>query len=151
MTFRLAALTLLILVAFSFCTKQCVLGSTKDDARASIAAANNIISVCYDGAAEAGAAGANVSTLLSKLFEAGNLLSKAERAYTEDRFDSAFDYANESQAMLNDFAAEAKSLEQKAAYDSYVDPMLTIGGSIVGAVAIVCCSFAVWCFFKKKI
>lgn len=137
------------LMVFSSCTPFCVFGASESEAVTAVAAAGEKIVLCYDAVAESDAAGANVTALLARLGEAGELLSSAEMSYRIGDFDSAVDLAGQSQALLNGFVVEADALTEKTVYESYVDFLVNVVGSTFGAVGVVCGGFAVW-FLSKK-
>jgi len=127
-----------------------VFAFTEADARLAIVAAENEVVDCYTAVSETEKAGANVTGLLSILNEAGKLLSKANLAYSIGDFDSAWDFAVSSQEKLDGFLAEADGLRRAAMHERYLDFMVNIAGSIVGAISIICGSFAVWFFLKQR-
>lgn len=142
--------TALMLIVSSYSTQFYVFGVSENDAKAAIAEAEKNIVLCYNAVAEADAAGANVTTLIATLNEAGALLSKAELSYKTGDFDSAINFTSQSQDKLNGFVLEAKALTERTVQEHYWDFMITVGGSSVGTLAVVIGSFIVWRFLKKK-
>jgi hypothetical protein len=126
-----------------------VFGLAESDAASAISAAEEKILLGYDAAAEADAAGANVTTLLSTLNTAGEFLSRAEVSYRVGDFDSAVSYADQSQDELDGFVVEAAALTDMAVQANYLG-FLVLVGSAVGAVGVVCGGFAVWFLLKKR-
>jgi hypothetical protein len=122
----------------------------EDDARLAVATARGKIVDCYNAVLEAEKAGANVTTLLGKLNDAGELLSKADLAYSTGNFDSAHEFALQSQAGLNGFIEEANVLSYAAADRGAWDFVFNVVGSLVGAGAVVVGSFFLWSFLKGK-
>jgi hypothetical protein len=127
-----------------------VLGATQNDAIAAIVAAEQEIVVSYDTAAEADAVGANVTALLLRLEEAGELLSQANLSYRLGDFDSAFTLASLSQSLLDGFVVEAEALTERTIQENYWDFTVTVGGSVIATLAVVGGSFVVWHLLKKK-
>jgi len=127
-----------------------VLCFNQEEARTAVEEAENGVLSCYGAVFEAEKAGANVSTLLSILNEAGWLLSKGKLAYNLTDFDSAITYANECQLRLNGFLDQAETLKSDAKTAGYWDYMVNLVGSGVGAVCVIVCGFAVWIFLKKR-
>ena len=147
-TLALAALVLVLSVAN---VPFCALAVDETDARSSIEAAEENIVVCYRAVSDADEAGANTTALLAVLNEAGELLSRADLAYKMGDFDSALDFANQSQERLNGFVAQAVVLRETAVQQRYWDFMVYVVGSIVGTVVVVVGGFAVWFFFEEKV
>ena len=139
-----------MLMVFSNCAGFYVFAASEGDAAAAITSAEEKIVICHSAVAEADAAGANVTVLLVTLGEAGELLSTAEWSYARGDFYNAVDFAGQSQGKLNDFVVEAEALMETVVKENYLDFLVNVVGSLVGAVAVVCGSFVVWHFFKKR-
>jgi hypothetical protein len=144
------ALAALMLVLSTANAPFCAFAVDETDARSSIAAAQERILVCYRAVADADEAGADTTALLSVLSEAGELLSRANLAYKMGDFDSALDFANQSQERLNGFVAQAVVLRETAVQQRYWDFMVYVVGSIVGTVVVVCGGFVVWFLLKRR-
>jgi len=138
-----------VLLVFGSCTGFYVFGATESEAVGAVAAAGEKIVLCYDAVAEADAAGANVTALLARLGEAGELFSNAELAVGVGDFDSAVDLAGQSQIKLDGFAVEAEALTEEAIQEKYFD-FLFVAGSGVGAVGVVCGGFVAWRLMKRR-
>jgi len=128
----------------------CAFAVDETDARSAIAVAEERIVVCYHAAADVDKAGANTTDLLAVLNEAGELLSRAILAYEMGNFDSALDFANQSRESLNSFIVEADALRETAIQQRYWDFMVYVVGSTVGTAVVICGSFAVWFFLKRR-
>ena len=139
-----------LFMVFGSCTRFHVLGANENEAVAAIAAAEEEIVLCYNAVAEADRAGADATALLAMLEEAGELLSNAALSYSLGDFDSAVSNANQSQDKLKGFVAEVEALAEVATQRYYWDFLVTVIGSVVGTVVIVCGSFVVWHLFKKR-
>jgi len=113
-------------------------------------AASQKIATCYEAAAKASRAGANVSSLLQNLTAAGNLLSNAELALEYGNFNSSYALALQSQQLLQGFETQAVSEQNAAARANYWGFMINIVGSLLGTVAVLAGSFAVWTWLKKR-
>ena len=105
---------------------------------------------CFNAAKAAEAAGANISELTSTLNVAGSLFSQAEFAYSSGNFSGAETLAVQSQNELSNFVSTASSLQSAAAEKQNLDFYLNFVGPIVGAVAVIVGSFAVWVLLKRK-
>ncbi len=144
----LGVLALPLLLA-GFCSVA--LAATESDARLSVEAAGNRIVECYEAAANANGAGANVTGLLGNLGAAGDLLSRASLAYDVSDFESAVTLANQSREGLTGFVVEANALRDAAAQERYWSFMINVVGSAVGAIATVCGGLAVWTVLKRRL
>jgi hypothetical protein len=127
-----------------------VSGATKTDALTAIASAENRIVNCYQATVKAESAGANVTALLAKLDAAGELLSHAQFSYANGDFDSANEFAFQSQVILNGFFGEANLSRENALRDHFLDFMVNIVGSLAGAGLVILGSHFIWRFLKKK-
>ena len=152
MTFgvRLALLSIAFIMVFTSFTGSYAWGATEGEALDAVVAAEEMTVTCYRAVVEADGAGANVTVLLRRLDEAGELLSKAELSYGRQDFDSAFDYSSQSVNKLTGFVAEAEVLEETAVQEHYLALLITVGGSAAGVVAVVCCGFFGWRLLKKR-
>jgi hypothetical protein len=124
--------------------------TSETDAQATVNAASQKIATCYEAAAKASRAGANVSSLLQNLTAAGNLLSNAELALEYGNFNSSYALALQSQQLLQGFETQAVSEQNAAARANYWGFMINIVGSLLGTVAVLAGSFAVWTWLKKR-
>ena len=145
------ALILLFLCVFllSSFAASCKAAS-ESDAQATIAEASQRIITCYGAVANAAKAGANVSSLLSVLNDAGNLRDRAEVALASGDFDLANVSASQSVQLLVGFEGEAVSLQNSARRAGYVGFMVFEVGSFVGAGAVLAGSFGVWSWLKWR-
>lgn len=146
-TLALAALMLVLSVAN---VPFCAFAVDETDVRSAIAAAEERILVCYRAVADADDAGANTAALLAVLNEAGELLSRAKLAYEMGDFNSTLDFALLGQERLNGFVADADALREAALQQRNWDFMVYVVGSVVGAIVVVCGSFVVWFFLKRR-
>jgi hypothetical protein len=104
----------------------------------------------YQVVANASAAGANVSGLLVRLNEAGDLLTRAHVAYGLGDFDSALELADLCQERLTGFVSEADALADVAFRDHYLDFMLGVVGSLLGSLWVVSVGFVAWVYLNRR-
>jgi hypothetical protein len=123
---------------------------TELDARSAIVDTEQKIAACYEVAADADSIGANISTLLITLNEAGDLLSKAKLAYNIADFDAALSYGLSAQRKLDGFVAEADILKETAFRQNYLDFAVNVVGSIIGTAAVICGSLIILVISRKK-
>jgi len=133
------------------CGVGAVLGVSEEEASTVLAAAESNIVVGYSAVAGADEVGANVTVLLTRLGEAGELLSLGELAFNVGDFDSALAYAGQSQGMLSGFVDEAEDLEELAFNEQYRSLTTTILGSIIGVAAVVVGGVVFWFLLKRRV
>lgn len=119
-------------------------------AQTAIASAQNTLLNCYNAAKEAEAAGANITVLTNTLNEAGELLSKAELAYSQNDFTAAADLAAQCQNKLNNFIAQADNLKQTAVQRQNRDFLINVVGSAGGALAVLAAGLTVWVVLTRR-
>jgi hypothetical protein len=124
--------------------------SSESDAGLAIAQAEQRIEVCYSAAADAEKAGANVTSLLAILDEAGMNLSEARVAFQNGNFDFAYTLAVQSNATLNGFELNATSLRDRAAQQGRVGFLVNVVGSTVGTFVVIVIGLLVWLSLKKR-
>jgi hypothetical protein len=141
--------TILFLCSASFLISPASCYS-QEDAGNAIRLAERTVLDCYKAVFEAGKAGANVSSLLEVLNEAGWLLSRAKVAYNNGDFNLAYEYATNCTQMLDGLVGEANRLKLEAENSKRMDFLVNYVGSSVGAVAIVVGGYAFWVFLKRR-
>jgi hypothetical protein len=85
-----------------------------------------------------------------RLNEAGWFLARAQVEYKSGDFNSTLEFAAHSQEKLNGFVADADALRETAIQEHYVDFMVNVVGSIVGAISVICVGFIVWFFLRRR-
>jgi len=127
-----------------------VFASAETDAHLAIVVAQNKVGDCYQAALAAENSGANISSLLNTLNEAGMLLSKANLAYNAGDFSSAYNLASQSQEELNGFVAGANVLKDDAAQARYLSFMLNVVGSIGGTAIVIVGGLVLWILLNRR-
>jgi hypothetical protein len=120
------------------------------EATAAIASAKEQILICYQAAKDAEAAGANITASVAVLNDAGTLLLRAEFAYSVNDFDTAQNFAIQSQITLNDFVFEANALREVGILQRNIDFIINMIFPIVGIYVVVVAGFVAWHFLRKK-
>ncbi|MCX8154184.1 MAG: hypothetical protein N3E52_07105, partial [Candidatus Bathyarchaeota archaeon] len=144
---KLVTLSILLLAFSAFLPMVCV---DQANAASVIASAKNQVVACYQAAAEAESAGANITALVTILNNASALISRAEYAYSTGDFDAARDFAVQSQSLLSNFVAEANVLKETAVVQRTQDFWINIVGSAVGALAVLGVGSAVWVILRRR-
>lgn len=127
-----------------------VFGATESEAVVVMDGAESDIVLCYSAVVKADEAGANVSMLLNRLFEAGAFLSLAEWSLENGDFDSALTYAGQSQTVLSGFVGEAEELTEYAFNSHYWSFMTDVLILVVGTSVIVVGSIVIWLLLKRR-
>jgi hypothetical protein len=123
--------------------------SSVSDASSAIAQAEQRISACYSAAGDAEKAGANMTSLLTVLDNAGMLLSEAQLAFQNGNFDSAYTLAVQGNTTLNGFESQADSLRNTAAQQGRTDFLVNVVGSTVAAFAVIAVGLSVWFYLRR--
>jgi hypothetical protein len=143
-------LIMLLVFASQFFVPLTKAAVSESEAASAIANAENTVNSAYQAVSKAEESGANVSSLLVRLNEAGLFLNRAHMAFKSEDFDSALMFATQSQEKLSGFVADADVLRENTIHDNYLDFLVNVVGSIIGAVSVVCVGFFVWFFLKRK-
>ena len=144
------AFFLMALLLFIVSTFPQLAQADQTDAATAIASAKEQILICYQAAKEAEGAGANITTLVAVLNDAGTLMSRAEFAYSVSDFDTARDLAVQSQSTLDNFISDANILRETGTQQRSQNFLINVIGSLVGAFAVVSAGIAIWSFLKRK-
>jgi hypothetical protein len=143
-------LTFLLLPSILALISPTALGQTaQSEAFSSITSAKNQVIDCYNLALMAEKKGANITSLQVSLNNAGDLISKADSAYSNVDYPSTIVYADQSTNLLNGFAAKTTLLietgQQSQNYNLIVSTF-----SAVWSIVIIIVSLLAWMFIKKK-
>lgn len=122
----------------------------QSEAASALTNAEDTLNQAYQAISQAEESGANVTSLLVRLNEAGQLLARGQLAYDSGDFDSALRFTNQSQENLNGFITDANTLRETAIRESYLDFLINVVGPVFGAVGVFCVGFFVWFFLKRK-
>jgi hypothetical protein len=151
MSMRKLLIVLLIVSAFVFPFFVFRVGASSGDVAASaISRAEGVVVSAYEAVLEAEQAGADVSGLLVRLNEAGELLAEAQVAFRLGGFDEAVVSANLCSEIGESVESEADELWVKAYGSRVTGIWLTMTGSLVSMDAVVLGSFLGWRVFKRR-
>ena len=126
------------------------LASNEDVATLAINQAEDVVASAYEAVLGAEQAGANVSSLIVELNDAGELLAEAHAAYRLSDFDGAIVSANQCSAIGESVKNEADNLRVATHGSRVMGSWLTVAGSLVGVVLVVFGSFWGWRVFKRR-
>jgi hypothetical protein len=143
-------LTFLLLPSILALLSPIALGQTvQSEALFSITSAKNKIIYCYNLALTAEKEGANITSLQVSLNNAGDLISKADYAYSNADYPSTIVYADQSKNLLNNFAVKTTVLIDTGKHGQNYDLIVTTF-SVIWSIVIIIVSLLTWMFIKKK-
>ena|GEM_PF-2488347 len=119
-------------------------------AASAIEKAEGVVASAYEAVLEAEEAGANVSALVARLNEAGDLLTQAHVSYRRGDFVSTARFADLCGEIGEEVRIKALELRDLAIEEAGQRFRWTMIESIVGVVAILCLSFLGWRAFKRR-
>jgi len=146
-------LLLILLVLSAFMSPPFILrthASSQVVAAPAVSRAEEVLASAYEAVLEAEGAGANVSALVARLSEAGELLAQAQVSYRLEDFDGAARFADLCGEIGEEVKVEAHGLRDQAVLEAGQRFRWTMIGSIVGVVAILCLSLLGWRAFKRR-
>jgi len=143
------ALMMFIVIAFQFSVVATFAEGSEDVAAAFANAEETVISA-YQAVLKAEEAGANVSDLLVRLNEAGELLAQARMAYNRSAFDEATHLANSSRNIGEEVQSAAVGLKDSALSEGLQRMVFTMIASVVGVAVIGLGSLWVWHLLRKR-
>jgi hypothetical protein len=123
--------------------------STGEEASSKITSADDALKLAFKRVLEAEGAGANVSSLMTDLDEAGEFLAEAEVAYRNGNLTGAAGLADSCSALAGTVSVEALALKDSALADSKRAFGSTSIFSTAGASAFVAALILSWLWFKR--
>jgi len=144
---------IIFLVLSAFTSSPFVLGthaSSQVVAASAVEKAEGVLTSAYEAVLEAEGAGANVSALVARLSEAGDLLAQAQVSYRLGDFDGAARFADLCGEIGEEVKVEALELRDLAVEEAVQRFRWTMIGSILGMAIIVGVSFLGWRAFKRR-
>lgn len=147
--FSLVSMLFLVL-ASQFFVVAVVAEAREDVVASALTDTEEVLASAYQAVLEAEEAGANVSSLLVQLNEAGGLLAQGHMAYRLGDFDEAVNFAELSSGVGIHVKDEALKLKDLALGESLQHLYFTAVGSVIFCVLIVFGSFLVWRVFKRR-
>ena len=144
------AFLLITLIVFARHSISLARGISESEALAAVRRAEGESEAGYEGVVEADEAGANVTTLLTTLNEAGMLLSKAKLSYKTGGYDSASLLAGQSRAKLDGFVEEVNTSTEAAILESNMDFLVNVVGSTFATILVFGGGIAIWFIQKKR-
>ena len=127
-----------------------VLALSEDVATSAVSRAEGVVASAYEDVLRAEGSGANVSGLLTRLNDAGELLAQAHNSYRLEDFDGAARFADLCSQIGEEVRVEAYDLRRLAVEEAGRRFRWTMIGSILGVAIIVGVSFLGWRIFKRR-
>lgn len=109
-----------------------------------------VLASAYESVLEAEQAGADVSSLLARLNDAGENLAEAHMSYKLGDFDGAVHSADLSSEIGEEVRSEAYELKNKAYGSRVTDLVIRVIGSTFGVMVVFFASFFGWRVFKRR-
>jgi len=147
---KLLVLLIILALSASIFMSKTFASNLKDTATTSIERAENALVSAYQAVLEAEQVGANVSSLLALLNDAGEFLVEAKIAFRLGDFDEAVLSANNCYEIGESVKNEADEMRVEAYGSRVIYSWLTMTGSVVGVVAVGFGSFWGWRVFKRR-
>jgi hypothetical protein len=123
--------------------------SARDEASSAIGEADDALRMAFEAVLEAEKAGANVSSLIVKLDEAGGLLAEAENAYIVGNFSEAVSRAEQCSVLADGVRGEAVTLKGEASVGAQIAFWQGLTFAVVGSAVFLIVLFFVWGWFKR--
>jgi len=142
-SFLLVFLIFGLAVGISFCVNE------GGEAYPAVEGADNALKQAFAAVLEAERAGANVSSLIAELNEAGGLLAEAQIAYRTGNFNEALSKANQCSVLADGIMSDALSLKGSALADVQRAVMQALTFSMVGGLAFLTVILVVWRWFRR--
>lgn len=146
---KASALFLVFFVVLCSILHRPVLVCGSDEASSKIDEAEHAVQHAFVSVSQAGQAGANVSSLMVRLDEAGRLLAEARMADRNNNTSEAFSKAEESRMKADAVTADAVVLRDSSSENARTVFWSTIMFSLVGSIAFVGALVYVWIRFKR--
>jgi len=145
---RVALLVFLTLTVFLSAVKQVKAEETQSPSQ--LTEADTAVKKAFSAVLEAEDAGANVTSLLSRLSDGENLLAQAEMAYKVGDVSRAIDNAADASAIASEVEDSALSARFAASINSQTSFWSTAAILTVAGAAFVVFMFLIWIRFKKS-
>lgn len=146
-------LLLILLILYAFLSPIFVFkvhASSQDVATSAISRAEEAVASAYEAVLQAEGSGANVSSLLIRLNDAGGFLAQAHVSYRLEDFDGAARFADLCRQIGEEVRVEAYDLRGLAVEEAVQRFRWTVIGSVLGVAIIVGASFLGWRIFKLR-
>jgi hypothetical protein len=145
-----SVLIILLVFVSPFFVSAALAEASENEAASALVNADGVVGSAYQAVLKAEEEGANVSSLLARLSEAGDNLAHAHMAYGLGNFDETTRFADLSRNIGEEVRSEANELMGSARAEGAQRLWSTATGSVIGVIVIVFGSFLVWRVFKRR-
>jgi hypothetical protein len=145
-----SVLIILLVFVSPFFVSAALAEASENEAASALVNADGVVVSAYQAVLKAEEEGANVSSLLVRLSEAGDNLAHGHMAYSLGDFDETTRSAGLSRNIGEEVRNEANELTGSARAEGAQRLWSTATGSVVGVIAVVFGSFLVWRVFKRR-
>ena len=145
-----SVLIILLIFVSPFFVSAALAEVSKDEAASALANADGVVVSAYQVVLKAEEAGANVSSLLIRLNEAGENLVHARVAYSLGNFDETTRFADLSRDIGEEVRNEANKLKGLAWAEDVQRLWFMMASSVIGVIAVAFGSFLAWRVFKRR-
>jgi hypothetical protein len=149
-TLKMLSVFLMFVILFSTVVISAFALTDEDQAASTIDDSEEAIASTYRAVLDVESAGANVSSLLSTLNIAAELLAKANMSYKTGDFYNATLFANMSLQMVNEVKIEAYETRDLTLYENSQRFIFSLAESTIGVCLVIFFSFVSWRFFKQR-
>jgi len=144
---KLSTLFLLVFLIFGLAVGISLCVDEGEEAYSAVEEADNALKQAFAAVLEVERTGGNVSSLVARLNDAGEVLAEAEVAYRNGNWDRAAGKASECVAIADGVFVEALGLKDLALEDAQTRLSHTLMFSIAGAVVFVTGLVLAWVWF----
>jgi len=142
-------MTLLLISLFAILTASCM-ATSETEVLSEISEANNAFSEAFKTVLEAQNMGGDVSVLLVRLNDAGQVLSESEMAYRNGDLEEAASKAVQSSSLANGVLNDALALKRSAFDDAQRMSIQTVLFSLVSALTFAGILIFAWSRLKHS-
>ncbi|MCJ7424787.1 hypothetical protein MUP01_11045 [Candidatus Bathyarchaeota archaeon] len=146
---RASAWLLLVLMVAGLLSYGSPCAKGADDASGSVGNADVAVRLAFDATLDAERAGANVSSLIVRLNEAGEALAEAEIALGDGNSSEAFSKAAQCVGIAESVKSDAEVLRVSALDEAQTEFWTYLVFSVVGVAVFVVALVLVWHWFKR--
>jgi len=140
---------LLVCMVLTLGFRSLVEAGEYDEATSGIEEADKVICKAFEAVLDAEGAGANVSSLIANLNEAGDLFVQAKIRYSQGDAGKAIELAGRASAIAEKVRVDAVELKGWASEDKRMVFQLTFACSLAGVLAFLIALVLVWGRFKR--
>lgn len=126
-----------------------VLSASNDEARTAVAAADDALRTAFGSVQDAERAGANVSGLISRLNDAGVVLTSAETALQMGNYSDSLNYAASCKTLAESIGSDAVKLKESlpGSWPFFIN-LFVLPAAVAGVFVVVL--LLIWTRYKRS-